>query len=123
RTTIRKKRKIEKDNTSSNTKGVTGEDLIDGAQNEEHKENSQPTPPSSEIVPESPVAAKESSMKDAIEDVPTSTIEGDQNVNVTQDVVTSTTEESSKKAVEKDHLTSGSKENTTTKTQQSEEDP
>ncbi|MCI52704.1 hypothetical protein A2U01_0073950, partial [Trifolium medium] len=72
RTTLRKK-KIEKDNTPSNTKELTGEkDQIDEAQNKEPKESSLTAQPSSEIVPESPVAAEESSMKKVAEDVPTS---------------------------------------------------
>ncbi|MCI43169.1 hypothetical protein A2U01_0064406, partial [Trifolium medium] len=113
---------------STTDKFTEKKDQTDGAQNEEHKEKSLPdAPPSSEISPESPFAAKESSMKNVTEDAPTSNTKEDLGTekqimdNNTQDVVTSATEESSKKD-DADNVPT-SKENATTETQPLEEDP
>ncbi|GAU50145.1 hypothetical protein TSUD_136170 [Trifolium subterraneum] len=96
-TTIRKKRKIEKASTPSDTKETTGEeDQGNRVHNKELKESIS-TPPPLGIAPEFPVATEDSSLKDVTVDVLTSITKEDlgttnQSIdNVTQDVVTSGT--------------------------------
>ncbi|MCI67616.1 hypothetical protein A2U01_0088875, partial [Trifolium medium] len=80
------------------------------------KESSLPdVPPSSEIIPESPVTTEDPSIKNNTEDAPTSVTKGDLDAeqimnNVAQNAVTSVTAEASKKDDSRDVPTS--KENT-----------
>ncbi|MCI00390.1 hypothetical protein A2U01_0021408, partial [Trifolium medium] len=120
RTTLRKKRKIEKVSPL-----LTNADQIDGTQN---KRSIPDVQPSSEIIPESPVADEESSMKKVAEDVPTLITKEDLGTekqtmdDVAPDAVTSATAEAFKKDDSRDIPTSEAEGTITTKTQSIEKD-